>query len=1014
MKRILSLFLLCIIAVASWAQLPEFSSTDSPKFFFVKFASGNFLNAPSNGAKLVTTNSAAKPGTQWAFVGSKSNFKMVTENGLWCKYSGDRFVATDSQNDASALGIYSRSDGNFEIYITSDTSRGMNQWGATSAGVELGLWQRNNGNNSLNFVTIEDVDLTDYSALDAALSTEYAQVSASATYTSLPEDINDLRVWFNKPGTKTGVGNVWMEYSQPIGNGHLGASLFGGIYCDQLQFNEKSLWSGKSELATTPTYGFYRNFGSLLVVEEGEGLDLTKTNPITKYVRYLDIEDAVGGVNFNRGGGLFTRRYIASEPDDVIAAHYTAPEGQKLAFCISYYPGESINNSRPVYNEAYGEFHGSLDLVSYNTQFRVVPLGEGASIYADEKGIHVANADEVLVLLAGKTDYDGTNMKTFTTGASAEDLATDIRTILDRAADKGWAALLADHKTNYRSYFDRVKLNLSTGTADAASNKNTQSLVDYFSQSTNYKTKDGLYLQQLYFQYGRYLMISCSRGPLQVPSNLQGLWNNKANAPWHSDVHTNINIQMNYWPAEPTNLSECHMPLLDHIINLSNSPGWTQAAKNNGQTGWTVYTESNIFGGMSDFMPNYVVANAWYCTHLWQHYRYTLDRDYLKRAFPTMWAAAKFWTERLKKNSADGTWECPNEWSPENHSVSKENAVAHAQQLVIELLQNVSDAIDVLGDEANVTDTQVKNLRTKLEGMDTGLHTETYDGAWGNPFNGISKGTELLREWKVSPYSKAEKNHRHLSHLMCLYPFNQVYPGHEYFEPAVNSLRHRGDAATGWSLGWKVNCWARAQDGDHAMIIIRNALKHSTSYETDQNKGGVYYNLYDSHAPFQIDGNFGTCAGIAELLMQSGTGIIDLLPALPSVWPKGEVSGLKAVGNFTIDIAWEKKLPTLVTIRSHKGQPLRVKAGEIDLTTVLVAVNGAEVTPVKNEDGTFTIEGVQADDVVTIDFTSTPGAEGIESVKANTKTPYTFDLQGRRNTNTGNGIFVTGGKKVIR
>lgn len=1011
MKKLSTLLTLLAMMLSAWAQNVQFSTEENPVYYCVKFTSGNFLRNVGNGEKCVTAV-GRQTGTQWAFVGTATNFKMLSDNGLWLGYSGDRFVGVSSKTSGRAMKFYSRADGYFELTPTNDTSKGMNQWGKTSAGAELGLWNHEDGNNALEFVDPSEVDPRDYGYLDEKLATEYTTISSTATYTSLPEEVNPLRVWFNKPGTKTGVSNVWMEYSQPIGNGHLGASLFGGVYCDQLQFNEKSLWSGKSNISGG--YGFYRNFGSLIVAEEGE-LDLTKTNPVSKYVRYLDIEDAIGGVRFVRGGGTYDRRYIASEPDDVVAARYTAPEGQKLAFCISYYPAESINNSCPVYKDGYGEFHGALDLVSYNTQFRVVPVGEGATLVADEQGIHVAGADEVLILLAAKTDYDGTNSQTFTTGATPEQLYNDIHGILDRAAEKGWDALLAAHKENYHSYFNRVSLELSTASAAAASTKNTQALVDYFSSaSTNFKTKDGLFLQQLYFQYGRYLMISCSRGSLQVPSNLQGLWNDKASAPWHSDIHTNINIQMNYWPAETTNLSDCHMPLLDYIINMVNSPGWKQAAKNNGQSGWTVYTESNIFGGMSTFASNYVVANAWYCTHLWQHYRYTLDREYLKRAFPALWGAAKFWLERLKYNTADGTWECPNEWSPENHAVASENAVAHAQQLVIELLSNTREAAQILGEESGLTASDIADLTTKLEGMDTGLHTETYDGAWGSDWHGIKTGDLLLREWKVSPYSKAEKNHRHLSHLMCLYPFNQVYPGHEYFQPAVNSLTHRGDEATGWSLGWKVNCWARAQDGDHAMTIIKNALKHSTSYATDQSRGGVYYNLYDSHAPFQIDGNFGTCAGIAEMLMQSCTDTISVLPALPTAWPKGNVKGLKAVGDFTVSISWEKGAATAVTITNNQGSPLYVKAAQA-IGDYVVMVNGVEVAPVQHGDS-WEIPSVK-NDVITIDFTS---ATAVHRVQTDNGQPTTdngplYDLSGRSYARQPkSGIFVQNGQKIIR
>ncbi len=1025
MKRILSSVLFVLVALTAMAQDITFSTADAPVYYLVKFTTGGaFLKDQGNGQQLITASTPTQS-CFWAFIGTKTGFTMLSADGNYVNVnSSNYFASTSTASKAQKLAfINGTASGQYEIKTQNGSGQCvMNQWGGGGSGKSLGKWNAGDTNNQLVIMNPDDVDLTDYSALLEKAGKEFKTVSAGSSTSFKPA--NPLTLWYTKPATMTTVENKWMEYSLPIGNGHLGACLFGGAYCDQLQFNEKSLWSGASTVGGD--HGYYQNFGSVYVIDESNEFSLTATSPRpNKYVRFLDIEDGVAGVNFTHStdGGQYYRRYLSSEPDDVIAAHYVAPEGHKLAFQVSYYPGENLNNSRPVYADGYGEFHGKLGLLNYNTQLRVVPVGEGATLTEDEMGIHVANADEVLVLLSAKTDYDGTNMSTFANGETPEQLHADIRKNLDNAAAKGWERLLADHTENFRSYMGRVKLNLNTGTVDAASTKTTEALVTYYNQSSsNPKTKDGLFLEQLYFQYGRYLGISCSRGSLPVPSNLQGLWNDKANAPWHSDIHTNINVQMNYWPMEPTNLSECHMPYLDYIINMVNSPGWKRAASNAGNPGWTVYTESNIFGGMSGWMSNYVVANAWYCTHLWQHYRYTLDKAFLKRAFPAMWGAAQFWLSRLKKNSKDGTYECPAEFSPENHDVPSEDATAHAQQLVLELLQNTKDAYDILGAEATgLTAADVDKLTDRLINLDNGLHTETYDGAWGADWHGITNGMTLLREWKTSPYSKAEKNHRHQSHLMCLYPFNQVYPGHEYFEAAVNSLQHRGDDATGWSLGWKVNLWARAQNGDHAHTIIQNALKHSTTYGTNQAAGGVYYNLFDSHAPFQIDGNFGTCAGIAEMLMQSCTGTISILPALPAVWPKGSVSGLKAVGDFTVSIEWAKKQPTYVTIVNNQGQPLKVTA-PLSIGQYPVYVNGAEVTPAPTADGAWEIPST-AGDIITIDFAGLTSIQKQQTTDNGQQTTVAYDLQGRalktspfkgEQGGLQRGVFVKNGNKVLR
>ncbi len=351
---------------------------------------------------------------------------------------------------------------------------------------------------------------------------------------------------------------------------------------------------------------------------------------------------------------------------------------------------------------------------------------------------------------------------------------------------------------------------------------------------------------------------------------------------------------------------------------------------------------------MSTWGSNYFVANAWYCSHLWQHYRYTRDKDFLARAFPAMWSCAQFWMERMiqdrgydsktqkpnyggtpYKFAPDGTYVAPNEFSAEQHDNQSEDGTAHAQQLIYALLQDVKAATEILSPSVTkLSQADMDKLNHYLEKTDQGLHTEVYTAntwktkAYTNPRNGVKKGDILLREWKYTPYDvSADADHRHMSHLMALYPLSTIGPNSPYFQPAVNSLKLRGDAATGWSMGWKVNLWARALDGNHAHVIIKNALKHSTSYGTNQYAGGVYYNLYDSHSPFQIDGNFGVCAGIAEMLLQSHTDTLHLLPALSDKWPNGSISGLKAIGNFEVSQTWSKGKLTVATIKSNLGLP---------------------------------------------------------------------------------------------
>lgn len=468
---------------------------------------------------------------------------------------------------------------------------------------------------------------------------------------------------------------------------------------------------------------------------------------------------------------------------------------------------------------------------------------------------------------------------------------------------------------------------------------------------------------------------------------------------------------MNYWPAEPTNLSEMHLPFLNYIINMSAGihNEWAGYAKAAGQKrGWTCYTENNIFGGVGSFAHNYVIANAWYCTHLWQHYRYTLDRDYLKRAFPAMLSAAQFWLDRLVLDKKDNTYVCPKEYSPE-HGPGQEDGVAHAQQLVYDLLTNTKSAIEVLGSDAEISEADLNLLNDRLSKLDRGLATEQYTGAWGNPKNGVKSGELLLREWKTSAYTAGENGHRHMSHLMCVYPFNQVTPSSPYYQAAVNSMNVRGDESTGWSMGWKINLWARLQNGTKAHGILTKALRHSTSYGTDQSRGGIYYNLYDSHAPFQIDGNFGACSGIAEMLLQSHTDTIQVLPALPKAWKTGHVTGLKAIGNFTVSVAWKDGKATRITIVNNGGQKGIVKYPAI--ATAKQYVDGVVNEAAAESENVVNISAEKGS-VTVFDFDGTYDPTGIHNAKADApvvatsgrtvsvsgckvKSLEVYDLQGR-------------------
>ena len=1045
MNKILPLFALAATGLTAMAQseLPTFTAKDkleAATYYHIRFKNGGVeLVDKGANAKLSTAYGRKNDAQLFAFIGTKDNFVLRSKNGNYLAYQNNRMTSVKEVAKAEALSILNSPNfgkGFYVIARKSDSGNSFNPFGGTGVGKEIGFWSNADVNNSLYFPLPEDVPAATYSAYrDEFTKKEYA---FTANNTFNPE--RPLTLWYVKPAM--GVTNPWMEYSLPLGNGHLGASLFGGIQVDQIQLNEKTIWTGMPTVIGN--HGGYHNLGGIFVHDLSENFNTTDKKAFN-YNRFLDIERGVGGVNFSdKAGTKYERRYFSSAPDDVVAAHYKATGDNKLHLRFALVAGEDINASNPKYDEN-GEvsFAGKLPTVYYNARMKVVPTG--GTMTVTKEGVEVKDATEVKVIFSAASTFDG-SVPSRSIG-DANTVAAKVQDIVTKAAAKSWAALESAHVADFESYMGRVKLNLD----NASTKRNTQSLITSYNASpSNKDSREGLFLEQLYFNYGRYLMISSSRGAINVPSNLQGIWNDKADAPWNSDIHTNINVQMNYWPAETTNLSDCHLPFLNYILDNYKGEGWQKAARwgDDGQkVGWTVFTESNIFGGMSTWGNNYKEVNAWYCTHLWDHYRFTRDEAFLRKAFPAIWQSAQFWMERMiqDKVKKDGTFVAPNEYSPEQNDHPREDGTAHAQQLITANLQIAQDAINILGAESlGLSAADVAQLKKYVEKTDKGLHIEEYKGDWGDWASNlkVNKGTKLLKEWKYASYSVSkDKGHRHMSHLMCLYPLNQVERGDDYFQPAVNALTLRGDAATGWSMGWKVNLWARAKDGDHARRILNNALRHSTAYITDQYQGGIYYNLYDSHAPFQIDGNFGVCAGMAEMLLQSQNEVIEILPALPRAWKNGSVTGLKAVGNFTVDVAWKNLLPSEVKIVSHLGLPLRVKVAgntqkpgeeidpyKFDLTLVKVLVNGrgAKVIPVETKDKkhpTFEIKAlvngelkdVPAGATVTIDFSAPAVPTGIGLVKKeDNKKKQVFGLDGRAASSNSHGILVIDGQKVMQ
>ena len=829
-----------------------------------------------------------------------------------------------------------------------------------------------------------------------------------------------------------------MEYALPLGNGELGCMIFGGVHNEEIQFNEKTLWSGAANVVGANSgQRTFMDFGSVFV----ENKDKSIWEGVTDYVRYLDIEEGIAGVQFKNGNGsLFTRKYFSSAPDQVIAAQYKAEGEDKMNLNFTIEPGSDISAGGVTYENGMAYFTGKMT-VKYAARLHVV-ADEGAIVESSSKGISVQNATEVTFYLKGATNFIGdVDSRSYFRAVTPEAVSEEVKTAIEAAVAKGFAAVEKDHVEDFTSITKRMTFDLGLQTPSV----DTKTLVDnYYAKNTNGTStaNDHLFLEQLYFHYGRYLAISSNRKPIAAPNNLQGIWNDRgANSPWNSDIHTNINIQMNYWPTEITNLSDLHKPFVNFIIRGANSAGWKEVGtRYNGGYGWSVLTETSLYNSMSTWGDNYLVANVWYTSHLWTHWRYTQDKEFLAKAFPVMWDCAQFWFHRLiedrgfdstkdeqdrvrnyrpaYKFEPDGTFVAPNEFSAEQHDNQTEDGTAHAQQMIYYLFQNLSEAIGILGVEnTGLTTEDVAKLNLYLEKTDKGLHTETYTGSWGATYNGVKTGEKLLREWKYSPFDISnDRGHRHMSHMMALFPMDQITPESEYFTPAVNSLKLRGDAATGWSMGWKVNLWARAQDGDHAHIIIKNALKHSTDYGTNAGAGGIYYNLFDSHAPFQIDGNFGVCSGIAEMLMQSAHGYINIMPAVPTVWNKqGNVKGMKAIGNFTVDFNWSAGKCQAVRIQSHAGAPLKVRCakGAMALNEASVKVNGVEVYVTLDENGVAEIP-CEKDDVVEIDFTTATGISSVAGAGIENAEAPIYDLCGRRLPDTPAGqVYIQNGQKKV-
>ena len=790
---------------------------------------------------------------------------------------------------------------------------------------------------------------------------------------------NELRLWYDEPTSKgtniLGAGsgydtdekNRWQQHTLPIGNGDMGANVYGEIASEHLTFNEKTLWTGgpsesrkdymggnstekgqdgaslkniqklfaegKTSEATAACnnllvgisngYGAYQPWGDIYF----DYKDITEKNA-TEYQRDLDLKTAISTVSFKEDGTQYTREFFMSHDDDVLVARLEAKGSEKLNLDVRF-PSKQGGKTVAEGNDTLKLCGALTDNQMKYASYLTVKADNGSVTGSGDK-LTVKDASAVTVYLSAATDYknafyneDKTEDYYYRTGETDEALAKRVKETVDKAVEKGYKEVKATHLEDYQELFNRVSLNIG----QTVSEKTTDDLLKTYKDGSASESEKRQ-LENMLFQYGRYLTIASSREDSQLPSNLQGVWNSLTNPPWSSDYHMNVNLQMNYWPTYSTNLSECALPLIDYVDSLR-EPGRVTAkvyagveSKDGEANGFMAHTQNTPFGwtcpGWAFSWGWSPAAVPWILQNCWEYYEFTGDTEFMEEnIYPMLKEEATFYNQILTEDK-DGKLVSSPSYSPEHGPYTAGNTYEHT--LIWQLYEDAAKAAEVLGQDTELA-AKWKENQSKLKGPieigDDGQIKEWYE--------------ETTLD-SMKPQGADPAGHRHLSHMLGLFPGDLIAQKEEWLQAAKVSMDYRTDNSTGWGMGQRINTWARLGEGNKAHELIQNLFK-----------GGIYPNLWDTHAPFQIDGNFGYTSGVSEMLLQSNMGYLNLLPAIPDVWADGSVDGLIARGNFEVDMDWAKTSLTKAEILSKNGGECEIGYPGIAKAKI-VDSKGAEVT----------------------------------------------------------------------